>query len=248
MWWLFVAAIRQYHNAPLQKVVVKIDHHKGFRFVEEKDILARIAFVLGDSSLKCKTAEIPLLKIEQDLDAHPFIRKAQVYIDQQQNIVIEVTQERPVLRIINHDGTNCFLTDINTLIPVSNSCPVRLPVVLGQVITQSPERDSAVQYSLFEFINILSRDTFLKAFVDQIWVDENGEVSLIPLCGNHEVKLGLLQDNIQEKLKRLKIFYKDVLPAKGWETYKEINLRYRGQLVCVKNELQADSSFLKPKI
>jgi len=39
-------------------------------------------------------------------------------------------------------------------------------------------------------------------------------------------------DEIEEKFKKLKLFYKEVLPKKGWNTYSSINLKYKNQIVC----------------
>ena len=42
------------------------------------------------------------------------------------------------------------------------------------------------------------------------------------------------QDNEDyvDKLKRLKIFYKQILPSKGWNSYEKVSVKYKNQIVC----------------
>ena len=41
-------------------------------------------------------------------------------------------------------------------------------------------------------------------------------------------------DNFQEKLKRLRTFYREGLERVGWNKYRIISLAYDGQVVCTK--------------
>jgi cell division protein FtsQ len=38
-------------------------------------------------------------------------------------------------------------------------------------------------------------------------------------------------DHYQEKLMKLMVFYKEVLPQKGWTKYERVNLKYEGQVI-----------------
>jgi cell division protein FtsQ len=43
-------------------------------------------------------------------------------------------------------------------------------------------------------------------------------------------------ENYEEKFRNLEAFYKKGLPVSGWNLYKEINLKYKNQIVCTKSE------------
>jgi cell division protein FtsQ len=88
---------------------------------------------------------------------------------------------------------------------------------------------------IFPMINYIRNDSFWNAQIDQIWVDRDGEIDLIPRAGHHIVHLGTTE-NFMEKLDNLEAFYTEILPVAGWNTYKRINLEYKGQIVCNKNQ------------
>ena len=48
-----------------------------------------------------------------------------------------------------------------------------------------------------------------------------------------KIYFGLLT-NIHEKLDNLYQFYKQVMPVKGWQTYRDISVKYNNQIVCTK--------------
>jgi len=39
---------------------------------------------------------------------------------------------------------------------------------------------------------------------------------------------------LEEKFENLKLFYSEGVKQTGWRKYKEINLKYKNQIVCVK--------------
>jgi cell division protein FtsQ len=83
-------------------------------------------------------------------------------------------------------------------------------------------------YYLVEYIN---NDNFWSAQIDQIYVDNNNQIDLIPRVGNHVIHLGTTE-NTEGKLRNLAVFYDKVLPEVGWNKYSLINLEYKNQIVC----------------
>jgi len=78
-------------------------------------------------------------------------------------------------------------------------------------------------------------DPFMNALTEQLVVDEKKDVCIIPKLGHHKIILGDAED-IENKFKRLEIFYKQGMPPEGWNIYKEINLKYKDQVVAKKIE------------
>ena len=64
----------------------------------------------------------------------------------------------------------------------------------------------------------------------------NKEIELVVGFGSHIVEIGDLYD-LKNKLDNLFIFYRDALPAMGWDRYKKINLKYKNQIVCTKKQV-----------
>ena len=84
---------------------------------------------------------------------------------------------------------------------------------------------------IFHLVGYINRDDFWSAQIDQIYVDGNDEIDLIPRVGNHIIHLGSAE-NFEDKLRNLGVFYDRVLPEVGWNKYSRINLAYKDQIVC----------------
>jgi cell division protein FtsQ len=85
-------------------------------------------------------------------------------------------------------------------------------------------------YYLVEYIN---DDSFWSAQIDQIYVNNDDQIDLIPRVGSHIIHLGTTE-NLEGKLRNLLTFYDKVLPEVGWNKYSVINLEYKDQIVCKK--------------
>jgi cell division protein FtsQ len=77
---------------------------------------------------------------------------------------------------------------------------------------------------------LLARDSFWTSQVAQIDYTPAQQWELIPVVGDHIVNLGSLTD-IEAKLRRLLIFYQQVLSKTGLSRYRMIDVRFAGQVV-----------------
>ena len=85
--------------------------------------------------------------------------------------------------------------------------------------------------NLFGLVKAILADPFCRAQIGELYVDEGGEVTLYPLVGDQEIILGK-PEGYTTKLLKLKSFYQDIVPARGWERYNTVNLKYENQIVC----------------
>ena len=82
-------------------------------------------------------------------------------------------------------------------------------------------------YELLQFIN---NDKFWSAQIAQIDISKDLYVTVYPQVTKQVVEFGK-PEQIEKKFKKLKAFYKKVLPQKGWNTYSRINLEYKDQVI-----------------
>ena len=61
----------------------------------------------------------------------------------------------------------------------------------------------------------------------------NGDVVMIPKVGDLRNVVGKV-DDWEGRLEKLMSFLKDGITKKGWNRYKEINLKFDNQVVCVR--------------
>jgi len=55
-------------------------------------------------------------------------------------------------------------------------------------------------------------------------------ITIFPQVGDERIEFGK-PDDVQEKFRKLMIFYKEILPRMGWNKYDRVNLEYEGQIV-----------------
>lgn len=170
------------------------------------------------------TNQIEIKKIEYTLSKIPQIKSVNVYFSISKALVIEIEQRTPILRIITNEGKSYFITDDFIKIPLSAHYSPYITPVTGNVNAKMDKK----LYAVAVYVN---NNSFWKDQIQQYFVDENANISFIPTTGAHEVILGDT-NNLDEKFKKLEIFYLKGLNKTGWEKYKTINLKFKGQVIC----------------
>ena len=86
---------------------------------------------------------------------------------------------------------------------------------------------------VYTFTRYVNQSTFWNSFIEQIFVRPNGDIVFTTQIGGHEVVVG---DNsrLKQKLQKLEQFYQRASANQGWEAYREINLKYKDQVICKK--------------
>ncbi len=213
---------------------------------EEERVCCGLEIVVRDSAERCYTKTSTLLnRIKQDgvypvgkamsdistqaiedcVLEYPVLSKAVCYKTTDGKVCVDVWQRIPVLRVAT--GENYFVDEDRTILPDMASIAAYVPIVTGRV------SKSFAQGDLFDFVEYIEGDNFWSAQIEQIHVVSEKQIELIPRIGSHVIILGDL-DGYESKLNKLQTFYTEAMNKTGWLPYKEIDLRYRGQVVCRK--------------
>ena len=171
--------------------------------------------------------EINTYEIEQAIVANPMVKAVEVFVTSNGGVRAIVKNRKPVLRIIDSSGANYYIDKEGEKVPLSKSFVADLPLATGNI------KEDFAKGELKDFAVFLRKDKFWDSQIGQIVVMSNHELKLVPNIGSHEIILGKL-DNYEEKLDKLKTFYKKGLPETGWNRYSVINLKYDKQVVCTK--------------
>ncbi len=234
---VLTSAVQKQKQLTCKNLTVKIDYESGLAFLSEKEIKDRINFLSGEEIIGKTIAHIDFKTLEHEVNKNPFVANAQIYVNQQQNVIVEVVQKRPILRILNNDGVGYYLSEKNERIPLCDKFTAHVAVAVGKVQSHTDaKRDSAVQNALFNLVTYIRKDDFLNALVDQIDVKDNGDMDLIPKVTGHIVHFGNGAEDMEGKFNRMKIFYQQGLRKVGWAKYKSIDLRFVNQVVCEKRD------------
>ena len=213
---------------------IRIDHTSGNFFITEDAVISALDEFLPDSGSMLHTKD--LKELESKLGNIPQVKHSNVFISNTGQLSIEVIQRSPLFRVIKQSGASYYTDDWGFKFPVSSKYTARVPVATGFIIDNGQEYgqiESEMSRELLKLFQLLSEDSFWKAQFGQVVITDKGEFELVPRVGNHIVQIGTT-DELDDKMKRLKVFYLEGLTRAGWDTYKSINVKYRDQVVCKK--------------
>lgn len=231
------AAIRRKKDAFAEGLRVEVvPLASGDKLISERDVRQALLVSFGNTLEGTELGRLEVERMERVLEQDPFILDAETYIDQKNNLHIKVTQREPVLRVLDNNGGNYYLDKNGVKMPPSKNFAARVMVATGNVSPYTPEfqtKKRTTLKDLFTLTQTLLADEFLASFIQQIHVNNAGEFILVPLVGDQKIVLGSAR-KLDDKLNRLKIFYREGMPYSGWRVYETINLKYSGQVVCRK--------------
>ena len=209
----------------------------GYLFMDEKEILK----LVNDQGAKVGSpvGAINLYAIEQTLLSTKWVEKVKIYIDNQQQLTIQIEQRVPIARVFTTSGNSFYIDKMAQKLPLRNLSVMRLPIFTGfpsdQVKLSKP--DSALLQSVLRFSTTIQKDSFFLAQIAQINIEPNGDFQMVPTIGDHLVLIGKV-DNIEDKLNRLYTFYKKVLVPSGLNAYSYLDVRFDHQVVALTKGMQ----------
>ena len=225
------------------KPIITIDYETENRFINENDVLSQILSIENSEDLYLNQFNVNHL--EEKLTNNNSINDVQVYKTIDGQLVINVKQRRPIVRIFSKNESY-YIDEDGNLMPLSSKYTARLPVVSGNLNEPLGKRyqfnynnlnDTLTAKTLLDDIykiaSYIDKSEFWKAQIEQIDVNKVYEFELVPKVGNHKIVLGGV-DNLESKFEKLMIFYKKGLSKTGWNEYSVINLKYKNQVVCTK--------------
>jgi cell division protein FtsQ len=194
---------------PCSGVIINVDDSSGTGFVDRNDILQIIQNKFGALEGQ-PLASINIALLEKIINANPFIRRAEVFSTVDGKVNIEVKQRIPVLRVINNKNESFYVDCDGVFMPPSEKFTARVPVANGFIYDRLIENkvrffsstDSTTVKTkveqLFNIIQYTSTNKFWNDEIEQLYVNANGEIEMVPRVGDHTV---ILSDdtNIEEK-------------------------------------------------
>ncbi|MFI5170932.1 MAG: cell division protein FtsQ/DivIB [Chitinophagales bacterium] len=227
---------RKNEQAICEKVNIAIDHEKDIYFLDESDIKLLLLKTFGDSVKGDMLKNIEVGRIEKAIEKDNYVQDAETWLDANGDLNIKIVQKQPLARVINKIGVHYYIDENANKIPVSSKFTSRVPVITGNIqegILNSNKIESTVLKNALQLTQFIHSSIFWNAQIEQIDVADNGEFQLIPKLGDHKIEFGGI-DDMENKFKKLEIFYSEGLNYVGWEKYSTIKLDYQNQVVCVK--------------
>ena len=182
---------------------------------------------IQDSIVGTTITEVPIYEIERKIESLNHVQNAEVYINMEGMLHIDVIQKKAIVRVSPKIGNDFYMDAQGSIFALSNNYTKHLLVASGNI------QDTADYIAVLNLAKQISSDSLWSSQIMQIYIKENKEIELVPRVGNHKILFGDISD-VEEKLRRLYLFYKKGVNQVGWNDYEEINLKFKNQIVCVK--------------
>lgn len=170
-------------------------------------------------------SKININRIEQIIGENAYIDSVQCYFTPKHNLCIRVIPRKPIMHVIT-DDTEYYMDASGNTMPTSKF-NLDLCLMTGNI------SEKLAKEKLLPLASFLDNNEPWKNEVQQVNVIDEQHIELIPLTGEHRIRIGN-GDNIKEKMEKLLLFRKEGLDKIGWNKYTYIDLSYNGQIVCTK--------------
>jgi cell division protein FtsQ len=253
--YLFVFANLKQRDVICKEFIINIDYDGAPTLIKTYNIRNEITA----AGIRIKGQPVEYLqarKLTTLLNNNPYVKKATISVSVNGVVTANVLQRNPLIRVVDQDFNQCIIDHDGYVMPVSHEFPVRLIVANGNIpglkqfklpVSGSDEYVSTsnalkvlkkrpLPTELSKIYNLaleLEKDTITSALVEQIYINDNKELELIPKLGNQSIIFGDTTF-LKEKVEKLKLFYSEGMKTMWWMNYKTINLKYKNQVVCSK--------------
>ena len=230
-------AEKQYQSKTCTQLIVKLTG-TAVPLVREQDIADAITKNGQEPVEGAPLSGLSLARLERRVLENKLVKSCQLHRDLQGNLVAEVYQHDPVARLVNTtSGGNVkgasggYFSSEGVFLPLSESYTKRVVLLSGEFFNNKRDLTHQDYMALREVLQQIDGSPFWKAQISHIMIQKNGELLMVPQVGEHIIEFGSVE-KYSDKFSKLKIFYDQILPTKGWNSYSKVSIKYKNQIVC----------------
>lgn len=149
--------------------------------------------------------------------------RVDVMIDAQGKLMFEIVPLIPVMRIFT-GNKSYYINAAGKHIEATPEFSADVPVVTGKFAGGFSPR------YLLPVIRVIREDEMMRNLVSMVEVCDSNNILLVPRIHGHVINFGDTT-RLGEKVHNLKLFYRKVIPNKGWLEYDTISVKFRHQVV-----------------
>ncbi len=217
----------------IKDVVVDIRFGEDNLFTDEREVLLLLNADNTDHAVGRTISELNLRELEGRVEKNRFVKDAQIFRDLKGNLVVKVNPIRPIARVINKKGQDLYIDPDGYIVNTSVRHTARVPIIEFDKMPAWKNAITETEYGvkLLELLNHIEQDEFWKAQIAGLIIEKDGEVKMLPQVTKQDIYFGQPED-VESKFMKLKVFYTEILPNKGWNTYSRVNVKFKNQIVC----------------
>ncbi len=211
-----------------QGILITVHDTSEIHFVTPQELSAE----LGDLPMTARSTrlkDIDIDSIERALSLFDKIERVNVNQLSSGKIHIDVWPMRPVARIFDSAGHSYYINRAGKRIAAQPGYFLDVPVIQGDFGAGFEAT------SLIPLIDYIESDPDWREAISMIEARSPSDIILVPVIRGHLINIGDSTD-YPDKFRRLKLMYSKVMSAKGWDFYKEISVKWRGQVVGIRRD------------
>lgn len=231
---VLVLSVRKKSNTDIQSLNVVIKTATGQRqLITKKDVAQLFTKNIGYDVVKSRIGELDMRELESILTADKRVKRAEIFLDKSHTLNVFIQQREPIVRVMGSEASY-YIDEDGDRIPLYGNRAIRIPVATGYIEAYDKkkllsEKPSSIK-RVYELAQAISYDDFLQALVEQIDIERDGSVTIVPKLGNQKLEMGKLMD-VEKQLKKLKLFYKKGINNVGWKQHSAFRLDVNGQVI-----------------
>lgn len=235
---LIIATNVTMKNLPVSKVGIEMIYKGEDQLIMKEQVQSVLNKKYGNLT-NYKRKEIKTEEIEEFLGNKNLIYSADVYLSLLGTLEIKITQNNPIIRIINNKGEQRYIDEEGNICKLIKNKTANVLIANGEIkenLAKLQKIDSIqtpVTYKIYSLASKIRNDNLLCNQVDQIYYNKNATYDFIPKIGDYIIKFGKFE-KVDEKLLKLNNLYREGFSEFGWDNYSEIKLEFEGQVVCVR--------------
>lgn len=208
-----------------QRIDVQVVNADSTSFVTPEGVLSDLKGQ-GIKVVGKHMGDINASDIEEALRLSPYLENADCVKCQDGRLLIRVSQLVPVFRVF--DGEESYYVNRAGKRMAANAYyHSDVPVVQGHFTRAYPPT------RLLPLIDYVEGDSLLHSLVTMYCVRDTNNIIIVPGFSGHVVNIGNA-DGFDNKFAKLKLFYSEVLPKRGWNTYDTISVKWNHQIVATR--------------
>ncbi|SCC10223.1 cell division protein FtsQ [Chitinophaga costaii] len=234
---LVVAATKDKESSRCKSVAVQIVGSANNAFLNEKDIKNLVVGNKTTNPVGRLVSEVNLSALEKVVATNPWIKTADLYIDNSDVVNIRATLREPVARIFTTSGSTFYFDKDLGHIPVSARYTARVPVFTNfpTAATTLTHADSILAAQVVEVASYVLEDAFWMAQIEQVNITPDYQLEMTPTLGDQVIVFGEGTD-VAIKFNKLLAFYRQGLNKVGWGNYTVINVAFDDEVVCTRKD------------
>ncbi len=227
-------AINAKSNSKLNHCTISVDALADKKYlISKKDVKNILDNTLGFDIMNAVIDDLDLMVMEAAILKDKRVLTAEVYLEHKNQMVVKVVQRKPIVRISDMNANNYYLDEEGKRVPHVINESVRVPVVTGFIDGYTQNYAQMKKNNLndiFLLVNKIRKDDFLAPLIEQIHIEENKEILLVPKMGKKKIIIGNTE-NLDDKLYNLKTYYRQGTKKVGIDKFAILDLRYKNQVV-----------------